>query len=96
MNRRAFLSTLVGGVAAAAAVRTFPFRVYSFPKEPVRIAAWEKTYIDAFRLQMATIYQVPPSFLCAYNDKSYAAARQLNAEFFKHLVHPYVELSERI
>lgn len=32
MNRRAFLGTLIGGVAAAAAVRTFPFRVYSFPK----------------------------------------------------------------
>jgi len=35
MNRRNFLSTLIGGVATAAAVRTFPFRVYSFPKEIV-------------------------------------------------------------
>lgn len=35
MNRRNFLQTLVGGVAAAAAVRTFPFRVFSFPKEVV-------------------------------------------------------------
>ena len=33
MNRRNFLSTLIGGVATAAAVRTFPFRVFSFPKE---------------------------------------------------------------
>jgi hypothetical protein len=33
MDRRNFLSTLVGGVATAAAVRTFPFRVFSFPKE---------------------------------------------------------------
>jgi hypothetical protein len=33
VNRRKFLSTLIGGVAAAAAVRTFPFRVYSFPTE---------------------------------------------------------------
>ena len=33
MNRRNFLSLMVGGVAAAAAVRTFPFRVFSFPKE---------------------------------------------------------------
>lgn len=31
MNRRNFLGTLIGGVAAAAAVRTWPFRVYSFP-----------------------------------------------------------------
>jgi hypothetical protein len=29
---------LVGGVAAAAAVRTFPFRVFSFPKE-IKVAA---------------------------------------------------------
>jgi hypothetical protein len=33
MNRRGFLGTLVGGVAAAAAVRTFPFKVFSFPTE---------------------------------------------------------------
>ena len=33
MNRRGFLGTLVGGLAASAAVRTWPFRVYSFPSE---------------------------------------------------------------
>jgi hypothetical protein len=33
MNRRKFLSTLIGGVVASAAVRTLPFRVYSFPSE---------------------------------------------------------------
>jgi hypothetical protein len=32
-NRRQFLSTLIGGVAAGAAVRSFPFRVFSFPTE---------------------------------------------------------------
>jgi hypothetical protein len=31
MNRRSFLGSLVGGLAATAAVRTWPFRVYSFP-----------------------------------------------------------------
>lgn len=31
MNRRSFLNTLVGGIAAGAAVRTWPFRVFSFP-----------------------------------------------------------------
>ena len=35
MERRTFLRTLIGGVAAAAAVRTFPFRVFSFPSRPV-------------------------------------------------------------
>lgn len=33
MNRRGFLRGLIGGVAAAAAVREFPFRVFSFPSE---------------------------------------------------------------
>jgi hypothetical protein len=33
MERRNFLKMMVGGVAAAAAVRTFPFRVFSFAKE---------------------------------------------------------------
>jgi hypothetical protein len=33
MERRSFLRSLVGGVAVAAAVRTFPFRVFSFPSE---------------------------------------------------------------
>lgn len=33
MNRRRFLSTLVGGVAVSAAARTWPFRVFSFPSE---------------------------------------------------------------
>lgn len=36
MNRRSFLQTLVGGVATVAVVRTFPFRVYSFPREIVK------------------------------------------------------------
>jgi hypothetical protein len=35
MDRRNFLKMLVGGVATAAAVRMFPFRVFSFPKEVV-------------------------------------------------------------
>jgi hypothetical protein len=34
MDRRAFLRGLVGGVATDAAVRTFPFRVFSFPSKP--------------------------------------------------------------
>ena len=33
MDRRGFLRMMVGGVAAAAAVRTFPFRVFSFPEK---------------------------------------------------------------
>lgn len=35
-DRRHFLRNLVGGLAATAAVRTWPFRVYSFPTEIVQ------------------------------------------------------------
>ena len=43
MDRRSFLRDMIGGVAAAAAVRTFPFRVYSFPTiiKPLNIGTWE-------------------------------------------------------
>jgi hypothetical protein len=37
MDRRKFLNSLISGIAASAAVRTFPFRVYSFPKEIVQL-----------------------------------------------------------
>lgn len=36
MDRRGFLQKLVGGVVAGAAIRTWPFRVYSFPTEIVQ------------------------------------------------------------
>lgn len=36
VNRRDFLCTMIGGVAATAAVRTWPFRVFSFPSEIAR------------------------------------------------------------
>jgi hypothetical protein len=31
MNRRKFIGLTIGGIAVSAAVRTWPFRVYSFP-----------------------------------------------------------------
>src|SRR6266850_1927240 len=33
MDRRSFFHSMIGGVATAAAVRTWPFRVYSFPSD---------------------------------------------------------------
>ena len=39
MNRRNFLGLMIGGVAVSAA-RTFPFRVFSFPKE-VKLDSWQ-------------------------------------------------------
>lgn len=53
MDRRNFLRTLIGGVAAGAAVRTFPFRVYSFPSRltiPTEIEDFRYALHDAMRI----------------------------------------------
>lgn len=39
MNRRAFFGRVVGGIAAGAAVRSWPYRVFSFPTQPIAITA---------------------------------------------------------
>jgi len=42
VNRRNFLQSMIGGLAASAAVRQWPFRVYSFPTDIVLPnPAWE-------------------------------------------------------
>ena len=63
MDRRKFLSTLIGGVAAAAAVRTFPFRVFSFPKE-IKLANWyssEIFYSEIFYFNTKTGFLTQPT-----------------------------------
>ena len=49
MNRREFLSVLVGGVSVTAAVRTWPFRVFSFPSTIV-IPTHRFRFFEAFAL----------------------------------------------
>jgi hypothetical protein len=54
MNRRGFLQTMIGGVAAAAAVRTFPFRVFSFPSGSISLANLsEQAAIDPVTAKLA-------------------------------------------
>jgi len=65
MNRRNFLRSLVGGVAVGAAVRTWPFRVYSFPSEPKLftgdfIIAYDSNFFNG---QMIAAYS-PDGGLC--------------------------------
>jgi len=47
MNRRQFFGTMIGGVAATAATRTWPFRVFSFPAK-IGIPKTTIRYIRAF------------------------------------------------
>lgn len=46
MERRAFLGILVGGVATAAAVRSWPFRVYSFPAKVEVMTTWNLVALE--------------------------------------------------
>lgn len=50
MDRRNFLRDLVGGLAATAVVRSFPFRVFSFPSEIVLPEVLLISLSDARRL----------------------------------------------
>ena len=67
MDRRNFLRSLIGGVAASAAVRTFPFRVYSFPTE---ITPSELLYLHCWSVDwkvkpLYDIYAVAEESRCA-------------------------------
>jgi hypothetical protein len=60
LSRRGFISILAGGVATIAAVREFPFRVFSFPTE-VKLATTEDLYTEFFNVppwQMAMIEEI--------------------------------------
>jgi hypothetical protein len=55
---------LIGGVVAAAAVRTFPFRVFSFPSE---IVLGPATATDAFGKILREIYGPAIKEMLNYN-----------------------------
>ena len=71
MNRRNFLRLMVGGVATAAAVRTFPFRVFSFPSQilfPARCLTVEDiTNLTLERLS-DDVFHVHPETLEAFRS----------------------------
>lgn len=68
MNRRAFLSSLIGGVAASAAVRTFPFRVYSFASEIVVVNTPGMAFFAAELEKLAWQPHIPLSALTWTRD----------------------------
>jgi hypothetical protein len=61
MDRRGFLATLIGGIAATAAVRTWPFRVYSFPTDIVRVDPYKLPESMLDQLNAMTIKYLNPS-----------------------------------
>jgi len=61
VDRRSFFHSMVGGVATAAAGRTWPFRVYSFPTELrlLSIEELKKIYVER---AMASIFDEARKF----------------------------------
>lgn len=69
MNRRTFIGTLIGGVATAAAVRTWPFRIYSFPSELTIISASDSLPdldFTAISLSLDAFSKEPPELLAVF------------------------------
>lgn len=71
MNRRNFVRTLISGIATTAAVRTFPFRVFSFPQNIRRVefvTDLNGGMSGGMRFQFSAaeirrIFDVPPDFV---------------------------------
>lgn len=58
MDRRNFFRTMIGGVAAATAVRTWPFRVFSFPTVIER-ACWPHVADGGDMARMIAVSSTP-------------------------------------
>jgi hypothetical protein len=81
MNRRSFLGIMVGGLATAAAVRTFPFRVFSFPKEikPLNVPRLPKEVAELLKQQLEAVKRFGPNFEGEWwmHPKQLAALKEL-------------------
>src|SRR5258708_23131264 len=72
MNRRKFFKSMIGGVAVAAAVRTWPFRVFSFPVEIVtglKAIRFIKAY-DVMQDKFVSRYDVLYGFMALSETRS--------------------------
>jgi hypothetical protein len=84
-TRRNFLRMMVGGLAAGAAVRTFPFRVFSFPSEIVKPSGLMLTALlnkpDPFLVRALGDFIVQPMY--DYYEVSRIDQRTTMTEMFK-------------
>jgi hypothetical protein len=85
MNRRGFLNSLIGGIAATAAVRTWPFRVYSFPND----LTWAGTDVLRPRLSLADVQAIELENFA----KQLPVLLMRESSFYKRLKSHQVEIS---
>jgi hypothetical protein len=81
MNRRSFLGLTFGGVAATAAVRTWPFRVFSFPTKPI-LRATSVRFIrqfDPMQQKMISRFDVLYGFGQLHAPSAIGAVKIINA-----------------
>lgn len=82
MNRRAFIQTLVGGVCAEAAVRSWPYRIFSFPRAPVGARV-------SYRFRYTVMPPPPKNLQFIYYDKNaMAILKRTVAESLERLSAP--------
>lgn len=86
----------MGGIAVGAAVRSWPFRVFSFPSEPVvapgSIMYVEEFYEEAVKVHKAVQLQVWDRLLKDIYTPE--IKKQLNAHVWQHRV--WMEETERV
>src|SRR5580693_4934949 len=75
MDRRSFLSTLVGGIAVGAAQRTFPFRVFSFPAPKPKVWSFKNTN-GILSLSGTSLVGADGQFVVEYTDADLEAFRK--------------------
>jgi hypothetical protein len=68
IQRRDFIRQLIGGIAVTAAVRTWPFRVYSFPSKP-EFTGRGMAFLVA-ELERLDVYLHPPLSAGVWLDES--------------------------
>ncbi len=77
---------MIGGVAAAAAVRTFPFRVYSFPTTPaVMDPAVARRMIERIRQALGAEVNDPPIAFYLNPDQAKALAECMGSKDFRRM-----------
>lgn len=85
MDRRSFFSSMVGGIATAAAVRTWPFRVFSFPSGVELASRLTIRIVRAYDIPVAA---APPSETVLYVDREVISAEQM----YRYFVASQVEM----
>lgn len=89
MDRRQFFRSKIGGVAAGAAVRSWPFRAYFFPKQVmIAVPGYQQQpahrldliTIEIFRAEIPKLMEAGESLLSSSEDERHRARSRTDAD----------------